>query len=308
MGIVVVGATFVDIKGFPLNHYIPDGRNAGRIEYVHGGVARNVAEDIANVGLHPTFLSIVDDTPLGADVRQRLDARGVNTAYMLTVPDGMGTWLAVFDERGDVAGSISKRPVLQPIVELLESRGDEIFADADSVVIEVDIDLPLVLKVIELAKKHGTRLYALVSNMSIACERRQLLQQFDCLICNQQEAGLFFRRDLSAATREALLSMLPGEIEQAHLPAMIVTLGEQGAVFASVDGEQGACAAYSVDVADTTGAGDAFCAGVAVGLTCGQTMAQAVHIGTTLAARVITSFDNVCPRSASAEFGLAAER
>ena len=54
-GIVVVGAIFVDIKGFPQNTYIPDGRNAGYIEYIHGGVARNVVEDIANLGLNSTF-------------------------------------------------------------------------------------------------------------------------------------------------------------------------------------------------------------------------------------------------------------
>ena len=41
-GIVVIGAVFVDIKGFPEDIYIPDGRNAGRIEYIHGGVSRNV--------------------------------------------------------------------------------------------------------------------------------------------------------------------------------------------------------------------------------------------------------------------------
>lgn len=53
-GIVVIGAVFVDIKGFPEDIYIPDGRNAGRIEYIHGGVSRNVVEDIAisNCALH----------------------------------------------------------------------------------------------------------------------------------------------------------------------------------------------------------------------------------------------------------------
>ena len=40
MGIVVIGAVFVDIKGYPLSTYIPGGRNAGRMEQVHGGVSR----------------------------------------------------------------------------------------------------------------------------------------------------------------------------------------------------------------------------------------------------------------------------
>ena len=49
MGIVVIGATFVDVKGYPLAQYIPGGRNVGRVVQVHGGVGRNVVEDIANV-------------------------------------------------------------------------------------------------------------------------------------------------------------------------------------------------------------------------------------------------------------------
>ena len=48
MSIVVIGAVFVDVKGYPEANFIPTGRNAGRVEHVHGGVGRNVAEDIAN--------------------------------------------------------------------------------------------------------------------------------------------------------------------------------------------------------------------------------------------------------------------
>ena len=43
MGIVVLGAVFVDIKGYPSDLYIPGGRNSGRVEVVHGGVSRNLA-------------------------------------------------------------------------------------------------------------------------------------------------------------------------------------------------------------------------------------------------------------------------
>ena len=93
MGIVVIGAVFVDIKGYPLSAYIPGGRNAGRIEQVHGGVSRNVVEDIANVELRPTFVSLVDDTGMGQDVINKLENHKVNTKYIQRVPDGMGTWL-----------------------------------------------------------------------------------------------------------------------------------------------------------------------------------------------------------------------
>ena len=236
MGIVVIGAAFMDIKGFPQDNYIPTGRNVGRVEYIHGGVARNVVEDIANVELRPTYVGIVDDTPMGDAVVKKLRNHKVNCDYVLTIPDGMGTWLAVFDNNGDVAGSISKRPNMLPVVDLLEEKGDEIFAAADSVVLECDLDKVLVKKVLELAKKHGKKIFALVSNISLAIERRDLLKQFDCFICNKLEAGMFFIDDYTDKTREEMRDILAEKVMQAKIPAMVVTLGGDGAVYADVKG------------------------------------------------------------------------
>lgn len=304
MSIVVMGSAFMDVKGFPLDEYIPTGRNAGRVEYVHGGVARNVAEDIANVELRPIFLGIVDDTPLGTAVLQKLINHKVNCDYALTIPDGMGTWLAVFDNNGDVAGSISKRPNMFPLLGLLESRGDEIFAQAESVVLEVDLDKAVVKKVLELSEQYGTKVYGLVSNMSIAVQRRDFLQKFDCFICNQLEAGQLFLEDYADKTPEEMQHILAEKIVRANIPSMVVTMGGQGAVYADLAGNRGTCPAKNVIVKDTTGAGDAFCSGVVIGLTYGKSMAEAIEIGSALAASVIVSSDNVCPRFLPGELGI----
>ena len=304
MGIVVIGSSFMDIKGFPQDNYLPTGRNVGRIEYVHGGVARNVVEDIANVELRPTYVSIVDDTPLGTAIYQKLRNHKVNMDYVLTCPNGMGTWLAVFDNNGDVAGSISSRPNFMPILDLLEEKGDEIFSAADSVVLQIDLAKEIVKKVIEFAQKYKKNLFALVSNMSIAAERRDLIKNFDCFICNELEAGILFLDDYSEKTPEELRDIIGTNVNKANIPAMIVTMGERGAVYATMDGEKGICPARNVQVKDTTGAGDAFCAGVSIGLTYGKTMAESVEIGTHLAASVITSSENVCPRFLPKELGL----
>ena len=57
-------------------------------------------------------------------------------------------------------------------------------------------------------------------------------------------------------------------------------------------------------VRDTTGAGDAFCAGVSIGLTYRKSMRDSVEIGTRLAASVIKVSENVCPRFRPRELGL----
>ncbi len=304
MSILVIGATFVDIKGFPMDNYIPTGRNVGRVEYLHGGVARNVVEDIANVELRPTFLGIVDDSPMGADVLRKLQNHKVNTQYVQVIPEGMGTWLAVFDNNGDVAGSISKRPNLMPILDLLQEKGDEIFSQVSSVVMEVDMEKDIVKMALELAEKHGCKAFGVVSNMSIAAKRRDFLQRFDCFICNQQEAGQLFLNDYQDYTPQQMEQVLHAKVVGAQIPAMVVTMGEQGAVYADISGNSGTCPARNVQVKDTTGAGDAFCAGVAIGLTYGKTLPEAIDIGSTLAASVITSSENVCPRFLPGEFGI----
>ncbi|MGN1156849.1 MAG: carbohydrate kinase family protein [Agathobacter sp.] len=304
MGIVVIGTVFVDIKGFPDSVYIPDGRNAGRIEYVHGGVSRNVVEDIANMELRPTFVSIVDETPMGKDVFAQLTRHKVNMDYVQNVENGMGTWLAVFDNNGDVAGSISKRPDPTPIMNILEEKGDEIFAEADSIIFEIDLYKEIVKKIFDLAEKYQKRVYALVSNMSIAVERRDFLQKLDCFICNEQEAGMLFFDDYSKKQPEEMCEILSRKIGSANISSMIVTMGGHGAVYADAKGNKGICPAKKVVVKDTTGAGDAFCAGAMTGLTYGKSLAEACEIGATLAASVITSSDNVCPRFMPEEFGL----
>lgn len=304
MSIVVMGATFVDIKGFPVDAYIPTGRNVGYIEYVHGGVSRNVVEDIANLELRPTFLGIVDESPLGVDVIKKLKDHKVNTEYMLTRPEGMGTWLAVFDNNGDVAGSISVRPDMMPLVEVLEEKGDEIFAKASSVVMEVDLEKEIVKRTLDLCEKYNVPAYGVVSNMSIAAERRDFLQRFDCFICNQGEAGLLFLDDYNDKTPREMAEILAVKVKAANIKSMVVTMGEQGAVYADINGLKGVCPARNVHVKDTTGAGDAFCAGVSAGLTYGKSLPEAIDIGSLLAASVITSSENVCPRFLPREVGI----
>jgi len=303
-GIAVIGNAFVDIKGFPFGKYIPTGRNAGWIEIIHGGVGRNVVEDIANMELRPTFVSTVDDTPEGMEVIRKLSNHKVNTDYIVPVRDGMGMWLAVFNEKGDVAGSISKRPDMRPLYELIESKGDEIFSDCDSIVVEIDMDRDIVKAVLHFARKYHKKIFAVVSNMSIATERRDFFKEIDCFVCNLQEAELLFVEDYSGILPAELSPILLDKIRQAGISSMVITLGGAGSVYADSSGNHGFCPAKEVAVQDTTGAGDSFFAGVAAGLTYGCSLEKSVEIGTRIAASVIAVCENVCPRFMPEELGI----
>ena len=245
IGIVVMGAVFVDIKGYPETQYYPGGRNAGRVLQVHGGVSRNIVEDIANVELEPTFLSVVDKSGISTDVIEKLKRHRVNTEYIRRTNDGLGTWLAIFDHNGDVVGSISKRPDLSGILSTLEESGDEIFRKADSVIVEIDMEPQLLKKVFALAEKWHKDIYAAVSNMSIALERRDLFKKTACIVCNEQEAGLLFSEHYEGMEVEELKQVILERSTQAQIPRMIVTLGSRGAVYAQAG--QGAGFSPAID-------------------------------------------------------------
>ncbi len=304
MSIAVFGAVFVDIKGYPKGSFSPTGRNAGAVEQVHGGVARNIAEDIANCELRPTFVSLVDGSGIGSDVVRKLGDHRVDTRYIRSVPDGLGTWLAVFDSAGDVYASISKRPDLSMLNRILDEQGDEIFAAAQSVIIEMDLDKETVKRILRLTKKHRKPIYAATANMTLTLARRDLLLTIDCFVCNLQEFGILFANDYSGRAPQDMVEIVAERVHSAQIPRLIVTMGAGGSVYASLSGERGYCPARNVRVVDTTGAGDAFCAGASIGLTYGKSLAESCEIGTLLASSVISTTDNVCPRFRPRELGL----
>ena len=304
MGITVFGAVFVDIKGYPIDQYIPSGRNVGRVIQVHGGVSRNVVEDIANLELNPTYVSVVDETGMSDDVINKLKRHKVNTEYIVRSEDGLGTWLAIFNNEGDVVASISKRPNLSRIKDILKEHGDAIISESDSVVVEIDMEVDILKEIFKLCDKYGKKIFAVVSNMSIAMERRDLLSRVSCIVCNDQEAGLLFSEEYMEMAPEQLQSILVDRIRKANIKMMVITMGEKGAVYASENGECGYCPPQKVDVIDTTGAGDSFFAGVAVGLTYGKSLSESCGIGTRLASAVIATKESVSPRFKPAEFGI----
>lgn len=298
MKLVTIGTVYVDIKGYPFGSFSPTGRNVGDVAYFHGGVARNIAEDVANMGESSIFIGLLDKSGAALDVLKHLQDCHINTEYVRITDSGMGTWLAVFDEKGDLCASISKRPELLPIYDILEESGDEIFAKADSILLEMDIDEPIVAKAIELAQKHQVAVYGVISNMRIGMERWDYIKQTKCFICNREEAGIVFDQPTKELSPETMLELMQREMPHKDISCMIVTMDKDGSVYVdNKQGLQGICSTLPVKVVDTTGAGDAFFAGVSVALTRGLALAEACSYGTRAAVNVISKKDNICDKS-----------
>lgn len=297
---VVVGVTFVDIKGFPFAKYNPQGRNLGSVRIVHGGVSRNVVENFANLGMPVSFASMLEDTAIGRDVARKLTNAGADLRYTITAQDnGLGMWLVVLDETGNLAGSISRMPDTAILEDYISRCGEEIIAGAENVVLEIDLSERIASDVLTFAKKYNKKVYAIVGNMSVILAHPEFLRETDCFICNEIEAGrLFASEAVPEFSPEQMQEYLPTAARTAGIPSMVVTMGSHGAVYYDGEtGEAGVCPPYPATVVDTSGAGDAFFSGTVMGLTRKQQLREAVRYGAKLASLTIESAENACPKN-----------
>lgn len=280
--VVIIGTVFVDVKGFPASSFNRLGRNLGKVEFVHGGVGRNVAETLSFMGLKCKFVSTIDNSGLGKEVINRLQKNGIDTSCVKAVEkEGMGMWLAVLDDKRDLAASISQMPELKYLQKFIEKRGREIVACCRAVVLEVDLSVDIATRVTEMAKEAGRPVFGIVGNLDVVKCCPQLINVMECFICNEMEAesitGVKMNdvEDVIASARR---------LTQGGLKRAVITLGERGAVYYDAASEEyGHQPALPARVVDTSGAGDAFFAGTVYGLIKGRPLRDAVYMGSKVA-------------------------
>ena len=277
-------------------HYDPQGRNVGSVKFVHGGVGRNVAENIGRLGLPTSLVSSVDKGSIGNDVVDRLAASGVGSTFLArTDAGGMGMWLAVMDENGELAGSISQMPDLQGMENSLSLMGEAMMEQATHVALELDLNERITRQVLKLAKKKAKPVYGLPGNLEVVMKAPDVLDGLALFVCNHIELGRLCGEDFSDADAEKILMRLPQVTKKMGLQALVVTLGARGSVYYDAANEEpGFQPALPVKVVDTCGAGDAFFSGALAGLARGEKLAAAVVTGTEVAACTIQSAENNC--------------
>lgn len=306
MDMVVVGVVFLDIKGFPFFKYDAVGTNLFNVLMTHGGVARNVAVNMANLGAEVEFVTMLDDDSLGREARLRLRGAGVKLTHAVSTPDkGMGMWLAVFNEKGDLAGSVSHMPDASPIERLFDEKGEEIIRSCRGVALEIDLSEKVSERVFELAERFDKPVYAIVANMSVILRRPDFMARTACVILNEIEAGRLFGREIRALSPEETLEAVSEAAPAMGIRSIVVTMGARGAVYLDAEnGLRGVCPAVPCRVVDTTGAGDAFFSAVVESLARGMRLDDAVTCGARLASMTVSTSESTCPHVDEHFFGI----
>lgn len=292
----VIGTVFMDCKGFAKQKYNPAGRNLGSVKFVHGGVGRNVAENLANLGVDTLFVSSVDRTGIGKEVTARLAKARIGTEFMVeTETRGMGLWLAVMDESGDLAGSISQMPDLAHLENFIRENGADIVRRAGHIVLELDLNEHITKNILKLAREYRRPVYGIPGNLSVIMGSPDILGGLDCFICNNVEAERLLGVKLPVDDIAGIEWELARFVAAKGLGAMVITIGSGGCVYYDAKGGvAGHQPVFPVTVIDTSGAGDAFFSGTVTGLIQGRSLKEAVVWGTKVASWTIQSDENTC--------------
>lgn len=215
----------------------------------------------------------------GEKVLETLAADGVDCTHVSRDP-AIGTGVAlplVFDDGTNSIISIPQANLALTSADISTAR--PAIEGANLLLVQFEVSMEATLAAMRIAREAGVRV--VLNAAPVAAEPLEALALATYLVVNEVEAAALAPAAGGDHVREArvLLARGPG--------AVIVTLGEAGAIVATQDGSE-FVAPFSVPAADSVGAGDAFCGGFAVGITEGMRLAEAARLGSAAGAVSVT--------------------
>ncbi len=271
MRILVVGSVNMDLV-VRVDHVPAPGENVRgeRLEMIPGGKGANQAVAAARLGAETALLGCVGDDPFGHRLRAELADAGVCTDAIRTVPGcGSGAAVILVDAAGENCIVITPGANGRLAPDDVEAARDRL-AGVDAVILQLEIPSETVARTIRLAGELGVR-----TIVDAGPPRRPVdaaVFEADVLTPNEAEAAALL--DLPTGARR------PEDLARALLArgpaAVVLKAGDRGAVVAE-GGRVEHVPAFEIEPVDTTAAGDAFTAALAVALVDGADLARAAR-------------------------------
>ncbi len=285
--VIVIGGANVDIKGRASGTFVGATSNPGEVTVSVGGVARNIAENLARLGSDVSLLTVLGDDANGRLVREATSAAGVDLSLTLTGPAATGTYLVILDRKGELQSAVNAMQSVECLKpQHLEAVSDRLGA-ADMLVADCNIGVSCLDWLGAFSARSSVRL--LIEPVSVPKAKKLLMfkraRPVFAITPNQQQ--------LQALTGEFELEAAIARLHGFGFENVIVHRGGEGALVSSSAGRF-AIAAFTPDaIADVTGAGDAAVAGLIVGLLEGLPLAKASRLGQAAASIKLATRESV---------------
>ncbi|WP_313872801.1 carbohydrate kinase family protein [Rugamonas sp. DEMB1] len=295
--VMCLGAANLDRKLRTLAPLRMGTSNPASAEEVFGGVARNIAENLARLGIPAALLTALGDDAAGRALQEHAERAGIDTRGSLKLLDAAtGTYTAVLDDHGEMTLALADMALYDRITpEFLAGRLPQRSAAALTV---ADLNLPLASVAVLLADalREAVPLIIVAVSQPKMARLPADLRGLRLLILNRGELETRVGRALPG---EAEVAAACAEVRAQGAQDVVVTCGGAG-VFHTKGAALVWLAAHQVEVVDVTGAGDAFAAAVCWSLYQGsEDLTLACRRGLKVAAMTLESPDTVSPMLAA---------
>jgi pseudouridine kinase len=286
--VLVVGSAGIDVKGRPQEAVKWEAPNQGQVRTSVGGVARNIAENLAHLEVPIKLLTAIGDDFAGDQVLEVCEDAGLDCENVRQISEGRtGTYMALLKPDGQLHASVSDFEIMHHVDSDYLLEHETLFQDAQMVVIDASLDAAALETLFELTTRHKIRVVADPTTPVLASRLCPYISQMYMVVPNADETAALCSlvspagdRDTAIATARQLVSM--------GTKIAVVTLGEQGLAYAHGNGT-GFLRAMQTKVVDVNGAGDAFSGAAVFGLLNDVPIDEAMRLGIAAASMTLAS-------------------
>jgi ribokinase len=247
----------------------------------HGGKGANQAVAIARLGGQTHLVGKVGSDAFGEQIRRELDSAGVDTTFVgnaLQTLTGIALIMLVEGENSIVVSPGANNEVGRADID----KAGTALERSQVLLTQLEIPLDTVAYAMQKAGQMGS-IVILDPGPARECPT-DILALSDYITPNQTEA--YMLTGIEVFDQETARHAAQKLLEYAR-QGVIIKMGAAGALVLNREIDQ-YVEAIPVEVVDTTAAGDAFCAALAIGLTSGMPFTEAARFANVVAAITVT--------------------
>ena len=292
---VVVGGVNLDIGGTPFAPLVGQDSNPGRVRTSLGGVGRNIAHNMALLGLDVRLITALGDDLNAQKITTSCIELGIDLAPSLQVPGGTtSTYLFLTNEKGDMALAVSDMEIYDHLTPRYLSTKEQLLNNARLVVCDTNIPAETLQWIAE-----NCRAPVFVDPVSTAKagKVKPVLGKLHTLKPNRIEAELLSG---VAITDDKSLSAAADALLATGLHRVFISLGGEGVYAADHLGGRIKVPCGPARMVNTTGCGDAFMAALAWGWLEGLGLEEAARAGLAASAIAMEGAETINPEMSAA--------
>lgn len=251
---VVVGGVNVDIGGRSFGRLVAADSNPGKVSVSLGGVGRNIAHNMALMGVDVKMLTAIGEDVHGNRVTESCAELGIDVSHALRLSDcATSTYLYIADDQGEMAIAISDMAICDRITPGYLAANSQVLQNARVVVADANIPAE---SLVWLAENCTAPLFCDPVSTIKAEKLRPILSKIHTLKPNRLEAELLSgvpireKQDAELAAKALL---------EKGVQRVFLSMGADG-VYASDSTQQMWLQNQPGSMVNTTGCGDAFMA------------------------------------------------